>query len=86
MLVIPDVAGISIFSPKLDSMTMSVRAVQFCQELIDLYQFHKYDSVGEPHYVGSKMDPTLKRSFTSNEMGIQLLFASAMGDLTFLRR
>ena len=28
----------------------------------------------------------LKRSYTANELGIQLLFASANGDLIFLRR
>ena len=33
-----------------------------------------------------KIDPTLKRSYTANELGIQLLFASANGDLIFLRR
>ena len=34
----------------------------------------------------NKIDPTLKRSFTANELGIQLLFASANGDVVFLRR
>ena len=87
MLVIPDVAGITIFSPKLDSINNPVRAVQFCQQLINLYQFHKYDNVGAALGVTrSKIDPILKKSFTANELGIQLLFASANGDLVFLRR
>ena len=86
MLVIPDVAGITIFSPRLDNIKNPVRAVQFCQELINLYQFHKYDNVGAAlGVVGSKIDPILKKSFTANELGIQLLFASANGDLVFLR-
>ena len=82
MLVIPDVAGITIFSPKLDNINNPIRGVQFCQELINLYQFHKYDNVGMP--IGepeNKIDPILKKSFTTNELGIQLLFASANGDL-----
>ena len=33
-----------------------------------------------------KLDPTLKRSYTALELGIQLLFASANGDLVYLRR
>ena len=86
MLIIPDVAGITIFSPRLDNIKNPVRAVQFCQELINLYQFHKYDNVGAAlGVVGSKIDPILKKSFTANELGIQLLFASANGDLVFLR-
>merc|ERR1719464_234033 len=85
MLVIPDVAGICIYSPKLDRINNPVRGVEFCQELINLYQFHKYDNVGL-HGHSNKIDPTLKRSFTANELGIQLLFASANGDLVFLRR
>ena len=87
MLVIPDVAGITIFSPKLDHLYNPVRAVQFCQELINIYQFHKYDNVGpDVRSLTSKIDPILKKSFTANELGIQLLFASAYGDLVFLRR
>jgi len=86
MLVIPDVAGICIFSPKLDAINNTVRGVQFCQELINIYQFHKYDNVGTTLCRSSKIDPTLKRSFTASELGIQLLFASANGDLIFLRR
>jgi len=85
MLVIPDVAGICIYSPKLDRINNPVRGVEFCQELINLYQFHKYDNVGL-HGHSNKIDPTLKRSFTANELGIQLLFASANGDVVFLRR
>jgi glutaminase len=87
MLIIPDVAGITIFSPRLDNIKNPVRAVQFCQQLINLYQFHKYDNVGAAldNYTGSKIDPILKKSFTANELGIQLLFASANGDLVFLR-
>ena len=33
-----------------------------------------------------KIDPTLKKSFTANEQGIQMLFASSSGDLIFLRK
>ena len=33
-----------------------------------------------------KIDPTLKKSFSVNELGIQLLFAAANGDMLALRR
>ena len=85
MLVIPDVAGITIYSPKLDHINISVRGVEFCKELIRLYSFHKYDNIGD-HDSSKKIDPTLKRTYTASELGIQLLFASANGDIVFLRR
>ena len=84
MLIIPNVAGITIFSPKLDHLNNPVRGVDFCHELIKLYQFHKYDTIGGGSSM--KLDPTLKRSYTALELGIQLLFASANGDLVYLRR
>ena len=87
MLIIPDVAGITIFSPKLDEMGNSVRAIKFCQKLINLYQFHKYDNLnGASEAKDSKIDPIVKKSYTAKELGIQLLFASASGDLVFLKR
>ena len=42
MVVIPNVMGITIYSPPLNKIQNSVRAVQFCQELIEKYQFHRY--------------------------------------------
>ena len=42
MLVIPNVMGITIYSPPLNRIKNSVRGVQFCQELIERYQFHRY--------------------------------------------
>ncbi len=41
MLVIPQVMGITLWSPPLDRLNNSVRGVQFCQELIKKYSFHK---------------------------------------------
>jgi glutaminase len=42
MLVIPNVMGISIWSPALDKLKNSVRGVEFCRELVKIYQFHRY--------------------------------------------
>ncbi len=41
MLVIPKVMGITLWSPPLDRLNNSERGVQFCQELIKKYAFHR---------------------------------------------
>ena len=43
MVVIPNVMGISLWSPPLDNFGNSVRGLQFCKELISLYHFHRYE-------------------------------------------
>ena len=45
MVVIPNVMGISLWSPPLDGHGNSVRGLQFCKELINLYHFHRYDDL-----------------------------------------
>ena len=42
MVVVPNVMGISIWSPPLDKLRNSVRGVEFCRELVQIYPFHRY--------------------------------------------
>jgi len=82
MLVIPKVGGITIYSPKLDRLRNSVRGVEFCDQLTDIYRFHKY----EPISTGSKIDPTIDTASSSTERDIQSILAAASGDLVYLQR
>ena len=41
VLVIPNVMGITFWSPPLDEMGNTVRGVQFSEEFVKLYNFHK---------------------------------------------
>ncbi|CAG9798320.1 unnamed protein product [Chironomus riparius] len=45
MLIIPNLAGIVCYSPKLDDFGNSVRGVQFCEELLKTYAIHPYDNL-----------------------------------------
>jgi len=86
MVVIPNVMGISLWSPPLDGHGNSVRGLQFCKELINLYHFHRFDDIGKTQDT-KKMDPTFKkRHETASEVVIHLLLAAANGDVTAIQR
>lgn len=45
MVVIPNVMGIALWSPRIDKVGNSVRGLEFCQRLIEKYKFHHFDSL-----------------------------------------
>ncbi|MEM7617171.1 MAG: glutaminase A [Pseudomonadota bacterium] len=83
MLVIPNVMGIALWSPKLDIMGNTVRGVEFSKQLVKQFNFHNYDSlVGQ----SKKVDPR-KDSFTANiEPVFQLIWAASQGDLNEIQQ
>lgn len=83
MVVIPNVGGLGLFSPPLDSYGNSVRSLQFCNELVDHFNFHQYDNL---RHVPHKSDPRRKRYETLGLNIICLLFAAAKGDMSAIRR
>lgn len=83
MLVIPQVMGITLWSPALDKVSNSVRGTQFCMELIKRYAFHRFDGVGS---IKQKFDPTLTKVTSMYDQLTQVLLACASNDLLFLQR
>jgi len=83
LLVIPNVAGIFTWSPPLDPCGNSVRGVQFCQELLQVFNFHRYDNL---KHASNKKDPRRHRYETKGLSIVNLLFSAASGDVTALRR
>jgi len=81
MVVVPNVMGIAIWSPRLDHLGNSVRGIEFCTRLVEAYNFHVYDSI----MVGSsaaKRDPRLKKNIQQIEGVVQLCWAASQGDLS----
>ncbi|KPU76746.1 uncharacterized protein Dana_GF11462, isoform G [Drosophila ananassae] len=83
MLVIPNVMGIFAWSPPLDHLGNTVRGLQFCEELVNMFNFHRYDNL---KHLSSKKDPRKHRYETKGLSIVNLLFSAASGDVTALRR
>jgi glutaminase len=83
LIVIPNVMGITIWSPKLDQYGNSVRGVAFCKKITERFNFHNYDNLVNK---GSKKDPRKKKFETKIDNVLALIWAAAQGDLDEIKR
>lgn len=44
LVVVPDLMGLCIWSPRVDRVGNSVRGVEFCKAMVERYNFHQFDS------------------------------------------
>jgi glutaminase len=82
IVVVPNVVGFALWSPSLDGVGNSARGVMFCEELVKIYNFHRFDSVDQCN----KKDPTVSNYEQISQHIIQLLLAASNGDVTALER
>ena len=83
VLVIPNVMGIGLWSPPLDSLGNTVRGVQFAKGLVRNFNFHRFDNLFKH---GSKSDPRKFKNEHLRQATLSLLYSATAGDLTALKR
>ena len=45
MIVVPNIMGIGLFSPRVDEQYNSVKSLEFVEQLVDQFCFHQYDPI-----------------------------------------
>ncbi len=82
-LVIPNVMGIVIWSPRLDKIGNSSRGVEFCERLVQKFNFHHYDSIARNK---DKKDPRQRKNESTVEKLVAMIYAASGGDLAEIKR
>ena len=79
LLVVPNLMGICIWSPLLDSTGNSIKGLAVCRKLIQKYNLHNFDSlIGSKD---SKADLRLQKNQTKMDGVMALCWAAYQGDL-----
>ena len=90
MLVVPNLMGIAVWSPRLDELGNSVRGVDFCRRLVNRFRLHTFDSMTglEDDRLDPRRPVTLNTGNPGNNMQttVNFLWAACQGDLLEMRK
>ncbi|NKB57450.1 MAG: glutaminase A [Alphaproteobacteria bacterium] len=80
--VVPNVLGIALWSPRIDSYGNSARGVAFLKRLVETFNFHNYDSLLD----SQKLDPRARRQTIEANATFSAINAASRGDISELKR
>ncbi|XP_063808631.1 glutaminase liver isoform, mitochondrial isoform X2 [Pseudophryne corroboree] len=83
LLVVPNIMGVFCWSPLLDRIGNSIRGIDFCQQLVSIFNFHNYDN---QRHCARKLDPRKEIREIQHKTVVNLLFAAYSGDVSAIRR
>lgn len=83
MIVVPDVMGITIWSPRIDENGSSIKGLDFSRKLVERFNFHMFDTSKKNI---NKVDPRLKKNETKMRGVMAVTSAASIGDLDELQR
>ncbi|GAB0496111.1 hypothetical protein MMPV_007421 [Pyropia vietnamensis] len=78
-IVVPNVGGLAIFSPRLDAAGNSVRGTLFARELVARFTFHSFDNLSSLS-TGCKLDPRFSLDAAADRHVARLRWAVRAGD------
>jgi glutaminase len=83
MLVVPHTLGLCVYSPPVDEFGNSMRGLAFCEEVVKVFNFHRYDNTVR---FSSKINPRRIVYESKGDTIVSMMYAAAGGDLHNLRR
>ncbi|XP_059086178.1 glutaminase kidney isoform, mitochondrial-like isoform X2 [Tigriopus californicus] len=83
MMVLPNSMGMCIYSPQVDQFGNSCRGLAFCEELVKVFNFHRYDNTTR---FSSKFNPRRVLYESKGDTIVSMIYAAANGDMSNLRR
>ena len=76
LVIVPNVMGLCLWSPRIDARGNPARCIEFCEKLVDRYNFHNYDNLTD---VSDKSDPRMSHVEEKARVG-ELIWAASKGD------